>query len=336
MSGSDGQNNFVKKLNDLNPSTVSVQTLSKWMIFNYKHAANLVRTWQREILQVKPERKLTFLYLANDVLQQSRKKHQEFLNEFAKVLPGVLADVAKSCDSNPKVKESSARLIMIWEERDVYSKDFLLKCSAALKGELAVSSKDTGSTPDIKEKAEILEPVAKLNEVLLRHKNLSIRTDDSHSKIENLPPEIFQVNPEETTTSDVSYNIAVSASQVLETGVANREEFKKLTTQSIEILRDLLKDQMAKFQENEKWLTEHSAVLASLKLYMSNISSTAAPGGAGGGGGGRPPPLADSDEDEPSPKRPRGENWAGGEESVQEQPPTEVPMADTAGEDYEP
>eukprot|EP00960_Hanusia_phi_P026255 746152-Hanusia_phi.AAC.11 len=154
----------------------------------------------------------------------------------------------------------------------------------------------------------MLEPVAKLNDVLLRHQSQSNRTDDSHSKIENLPPEIFQVNAEETTTTDVSYNIAQSASQdprspgllvcppavppsaiissslripsassmlnfsplvliplltrrkVLEAGVANREEYKKLTTQSIEILRDLLKDQMAKFQDNEKWLNEHTAV----------------------------------------------------------------------------
>uniref|UniRef100_A0A7S0F4U7 CID domain-containing protein n=1 Tax=Hanusia phi TaxID=3032 RepID=A0A7S0F4U7_9CRYP len=332
MSGADGQNNFVKKLNDLNPSTVSVQTLSKWMIFNYKHAANLVRTWHKEILQVKPDRKLTFLYLANDVLQQSRKKHQEFLNEFAKVLPGTFADVAKSCESIPKIKESSARLISIWEERDVYSKDFLQKCSAALKGDFTASSRETVSMPDTKEKAEMLEPVAKLNDVLLRHQSQSNRTDDSHSKIENLPPEIFQVNAEETTTTDVSYNIAQSASQVLEAGVANREEYKKLTTQSIEILRDLLKDQMAKFQDNEKWLNEHTAVLVNLKQYMSKIGTAAAPAS----GGGRPPPLADSDDDEPSPKRLRGEDWGGGEAAQQEQPQTEVPSAASTGDDYEP
>ena len=52
------------------------------MIFNYKHAANLVTTWRQEALRAAPERKITFLYLANDVIQQSRRKGSHFVDEF--------------------------------------------------------------------------------------------------------------------------------------------------------------------------------------------------------------------------------------------------------------
>jgi hypothetical protein len=57
------------------------------MIFNYKHAHNLVLTWRQEALKAAPERKLTFLYLANDVIQQSRKKGPKFIDEFGTSLP---------------------------------------------------------------------------------------------------------------------------------------------------------------------------------------------------------------------------------------------------------
>jgi regulator of Ty1 transposition protein 103 len=55
------------------------------MIFNYKHAPNLVATWRQEALRTTPERKITYLYLANDVIQQSRKKGSHFIDEYAKV-----------------------------------------------------------------------------------------------------------------------------------------------------------------------------------------------------------------------------------------------------------
>lgn len=42
--------------------------------------------------------KVPLLYLANDILQNSRKKGNEFVFEFWKVLPGVLKDLIEKAD----------------------------------------------------------------------------------------------------------------------------------------------------------------------------------------------------------------------------------------------
>lgn len=42
---------LVKKLEDLNPSQQSIQTLSLWLIHHRKHHQNIVKTWYRELLK---------------------------------------------------------------------------------------------------------------------------------------------------------------------------------------------------------------------------------------------------------------------------------------------
>mmetsp|Transcript_73288 Transcript_73288/g.195337 ORF Transcript_73288/g.195337 Transcript_73288/m.195337 type:complete len:86 (-) Transcript_73288:21-278(-) len=85
------------------------------MVFNYKHAKTLVHTWDKEIRRTQPERKLTFCYLANDVMQNSRKKGRDFNHEFAKCLPVVFYDMHRKCQDVPKCLESVLRLCTIWE-----------------------------------------------------------------------------------------------------------------------------------------------------------------------------------------------------------------------------
>ena len=45
-------------------------------------------------------RKLTLLYVANDVIQNSKKKGPEYRNEFVKVLPKVFQGIAKLVEND--------------------------------------------------------------------------------------------------------------------------------------------------------------------------------------------------------------------------------------------
>ncbi|ROT66913.1 Regulation of nuclear pre-mRNA domain-containing protein 1B [Penaeus vannamei] len=69
-----------KKLDDLNMSQQSIQTVSLWLIHHKKHAHTVVNVWYRELVTASDSRKLTFMYLANDVIQNSKKK--EYNREF--------------------------------------------------------------------------------------------------------------------------------------------------------------------------------------------------------------------------------------------------------------
>lgn len=70
-------------------------------------------------ISAKDSRKLTFMYLANDVIQNSKKKGPEFGKEFGSVLKKAFAHLAtKGYDE--KTKSNLTRLLNIWGERGVY------------------------------------------------------------------------------------------------------------------------------------------------------------------------------------------------------------------------
>jgi len=108
-----------KKLSDLNNSQQSIQQLSLWLIHHRKHYAKIAHTWSREFYKIQNSRKLTFLYLANDVVQNARKKAPEFAKEFGKVLKKVVEHLA-NLKLDDKTVKSISRLLQIWQERGIF------------------------------------------------------------------------------------------------------------------------------------------------------------------------------------------------------------------------
>ncbi|GMI76848.1 hypothetical protein like AT3G26990 [Hibiscus trionum] len=109
---------LVEKLAKLNNSQASIETLSHWCIFHMNKAKQVVETWDRQFHCSPREQRLAFLYLANDILQNSRRKGSEFVGEFWKVLPDALRDVIESGDEFGR--NAALRLISIWEDRKVF------------------------------------------------------------------------------------------------------------------------------------------------------------------------------------------------------------------------
>lgn len=83
--------------------------LSHWCIFHRKKAREVVETWAKKFQDAPKEQRVPFLYLANDILQNSRRKGPEFVNEFWTVLPRVLRDVVVSGDES--VRSPAYRLV---------------------------------------------------------------------------------------------------------------------------------------------------------------------------------------------------------------------------------
>lgn len=76
--------------------------LSRWCITHRKKAKQIVETWDKLFNSSQKEQRVSFLYLANDILQNSRRKGSEFVNEFWKVLPGALKHVYENGDEYGK------------------------------------------------------------------------------------------------------------------------------------------------------------------------------------------------------------------------------------------
>ncbi|XP_056129740.1 regulation of nuclear pre-mRNA domain-containing protein 1B isoform X2 [Lampris incognitus] len=120
-----------KKLSELSNSQQSVQTLSLWIIHHRKHSSLIVKVWHRELKKAKSSRKLTFLYLANDVIQNSKKKGPEFTKDFESVLVDACSHVASDADES--CKKHMERLLNIWKERSLYRSDFIQQLKLAIE-----------------------------------------------------------------------------------------------------------------------------------------------------------------------------------------------------------
>ena len=127
------ESTLLKKLQELNNSQQSVQTLSLWLIHHRKHSQTIVGIWLKELLNANNcERKLTLIYLANDILQNSRKKGTEYMNEFTYALEKAVENTALHADD--KVCFTIERILNIWKDRKIYTEEVINNLKKILHG----------------------------------------------------------------------------------------------------------------------------------------------------------------------------------------------------------
>ncbi|XP_038624788.1 regulation of nuclear pre-mRNA domain-containing protein 2 [Tachyglossus aculeatus] len=106
----------------------SIQGLSSWCIENKKHHGTIVYHWMKWLRRSAFPHRLNLFYLANDVIQNCKRKNAIVFREaFAEVLPEAAALV-----KDPSVSKSIERIFKIWEERNVYPEDTIVALKEAL------------------------------------------------------------------------------------------------------------------------------------------------------------------------------------------------------------
>lgn len=70
---------FEKKLAQLKDTQESIQGLSSWCLKQRSHHKKIVSSWLNVLKRVKVEQRLTLFYLANDVIQYSKRKNYDFV-----------------------------------------------------------------------------------------------------------------------------------------------------------------------------------------------------------------------------------------------------------------
>ena len=68
-----------------------------------------MQTWDKQFHSSGKDQKICFLYLANDISQNSKHNGTEFVEEFWKVLPGALKNVIENGDD--RGKKVASRLV---------------------------------------------------------------------------------------------------------------------------------------------------------------------------------------------------------------------------------
>ncbi|XP_046403412.1 regulation of nuclear pre-mRNA domain-containing protein 2 [Ischnura elegans] len=126
------EHQFEKRLLTLKDSQESIQTLSSWCLQHRQHHKKIVSAWLKVLRKVRPDQRLTLFYLANDVIQYSKRKAYDYVQTFAPAL-----QKATTLVRDNKVKQNISRIFKIWDERGVYDETFI----SDLNGLLTASTK---------------------------------------------------------------------------------------------------------------------------------------------------------------------------------------------------
>lgn len=111
------------KFESLENTTLSITGLSQWLLYHWKRHSESVDIWKREYFAALPHRKLLFLYVANDVLQEGRKRGDDFILDFQAILAECIFHLYSVCETEDCDKCS--RLLNIWEDRLVFPSQLL-------------------------------------------------------------------------------------------------------------------------------------------------------------------------------------------------------------------
>jgi len=129
MDGEFSEAAFERKLVELRESQKEIQALSSYCIHHRVHHKMMVRVWYKNLKGLHLNRKLSAMYLVNDVVQNGRKKGPEFAREFGTVMRRVFDHLA-TMDFDEKTVSSLARLVAVWQERQIFDRKVLQEVTA--------------------------------------------------------------------------------------------------------------------------------------------------------------------------------------------------------------
>ncbi|CAI4232375.1 unnamed protein product [Auanema sp. JU1783] len=122
------------KLAKLTSQQESIQTLSLWLLHHQRKSADAItHVWLKEIkMETNASRLVNLIYLANDVIQNSRKKAPEFMGKFFHVLEPAF----KYCSriQATELERAVQKVLKVFTDRQIYSLEQLSKLENAAHG----------------------------------------------------------------------------------------------------------------------------------------------------------------------------------------------------------
>ncbi|XP_061677790.1 regulation of nuclear pre-mRNA domain-containing protein 1A-like [Syngnathoides biaculeatus] len=281
-----------KKLSELSNSQQSVQTLSLWLIHHRKHSKNIVQVWYSELVKAPVSRKLTFLYLANDVIQNSKRKGPEFTEDFAPVIVDAFKHVYRECEDG--CKKQLGRVLSIWQERAVYDDELLEQLSRVLYGERKPTKRSYESIQAVNDnfagRTSPAEPpqTSELIRALQELENATSGDALLRQRISALPAEVqdasllHRITDKESGARfsrqvDDACMLLADYSGRLAAEIDDRRQLTRTLTSFLQSQRDGLARNEHKLEEYKRKLARVSQVRKELRARLNNL-----PGGLRG------------------------------------------------------
>uniref|UniRef100_A0A5S6Q7V3 CID domain-containing protein n=1 Tax=Trichuris muris TaxID=70415 RepID=A0A5S6Q7V3_TRIMR len=139
------ENKLGVRFSQLSSSVQSIQTLSCWIIHHRHHDKKIVDFWLETVRKEQRSRRiLDLFYLANEVVQNSRKKHPAYVTLFQEVLEEALSASTKFLSVEHLGKLH--RTFEVWEIRKVFPLDFICRLRTIAREEAPTSSNGKGAS----------------------------------------------------------------------------------------------------------------------------------------------------------------------------------------------
>uniref|UniRef100_A0A7S2WFD1 CID domain-containing protein n=1 Tax=Mucochytrium quahogii TaxID=96639 RepID=A0A7S2WFD1_9STRA len=121
------------RLEELHSSQDSITSLSKWIATHNAHVRDSVAVWESMVNKL-PSKRVMFLYLANDVIQTTRKTFDTyFVDAFAPAIARAIGVTMRDGDGNGSLEKKLDKLINLWEDRKIMNKEQLDMVNTALR-----------------------------------------------------------------------------------------------------------------------------------------------------------------------------------------------------------
>ncbi|XGW15356.1 hypothetical protein V3C99_001104 [Haemonchus contortus] len=121
-----------ERLSKLRPQQDCINTLSLWLMHHHRHTDDIVQIWLKEVRkETNSAQIVNLIYIANDVIQNSRKKNPEMAVKFYTVLEPAFRHAAKI--SGPELDKAMIKTLNVWRDRQIYSEEQLATLDAVVK-----------------------------------------------------------------------------------------------------------------------------------------------------------------------------------------------------------
>lgn len=116
----------LSKLSALNDTQDSIATAAQWFLFHRKHAERTVQLWLGRLKESPSSKRLTLIYLANEVAQQSKVRRKD---DFVQALSPVIADAMTLAyrGASQEVQHRLLRVLDVWKQRTVFDENVLVE-----------------------------------------------------------------------------------------------------------------------------------------------------------------------------------------------------------------
>jgi len=96
----------------------SIMATSQWILKQSKHLDEILECWGAQITKSDHEHRLTLLYLANDVVQNCRKRHPELIDKWQSRVESAFKNL-----THHSIRSGVEKVVNVWATRSVFPKE---------------------------------------------------------------------------------------------------------------------------------------------------------------------------------------------------------------------